>query len=241
MAENLQQPGLLAFLEDLFLGTKTPVTLEGKTLVDFIVSGVAASYMPERFRIVFKTENVLPVRYNSVTARSQTNGVEVHWKVDNQLNIKAYQVERSLNGTSFSPVHSVMASNHNSDAYRWIDPSVSTRSVFYRIRNTDHDGKVQYSQVVEVNAQPSITGFEIYPNPVMDHFIGLQIKNQPKGLYYLKVFNITGQEVLNKTINHPGHDHYEVINVGRKLSKGIYKLEIIGFGGKLSVLNVHVN
>ncbi|MBS1737517.1 MAG: hypothetical protein JSS98_13045, partial [Bacteroidetes bacterium] len=54
VAKQLQRNGLEGWVEDSYLHTKTPLSLEGATTVDFSVTNVAGSYAADRFRIVFQ-------------------------------------------------------------------------------------------------------------------------------------------------------------------------------------------
>ena len=45
-AEELDQPGVTAFLEDSYLHTSTPISLNGSTTIDFNVVNIAGSYAP---------------------------------------------------------------------------------------------------------------------------------------------------------------------------------------------------
>ncbi|MEO6489860.1 MAG: hypothetical protein ABIO04_07980 [Ferruginibacter sp.] len=51
---DLQQPGLHAWLEDNYLHTSTPVSLQDTSRISFNVINEPGSYAPDRFRLVFK-------------------------------------------------------------------------------------------------------------------------------------------------------------------------------------------
>ena len=94
--------GLEGFLEDNYLHTKTPVSLSGTTEVNFNIENVAGSYAPDRFRIVFAPSVALPVTFISVKAYRQDKHIDVEWRVENEMNMKQYEVEKSINGTVFT-------------------------------------------------------------------------------------------------------------------------------------------
>jgi hypothetical protein len=73
-AEKMEASGLRAYLEDTYLQTKTPVSLQGDVVpVNFTVTSDAASAALTRFRLVF-TLDVTPV---TVTTSTQT-GINIH-------------------------------------------------------------------------------------------------------------------------------------------------------------------
>lgn len=52
---RISKPGLLAFLEDTYLSSKTALNLVQPTTVNFTITNIPASYSPDRFRVVFRT------------------------------------------------------------------------------------------------------------------------------------------------------------------------------------------
>ncbi|MGH2566037.1 MAG: hypothetical protein ACRDE5_16080, partial [Ginsengibacter sp.] len=92
MTDQLYHPGLTGFLEDNYLHTRTPLGIDGNTDVDFTVTSAAGSYVPDRFRIVFTPPFALPLTFTSVKAYQQGTHINVEWNVDNELNMKQYEV-----------------------------------------------------------------------------------------------------------------------------------------------------
>ncbi|MES2891559.1 MAG: T9SS type A sorting domain-containing protein [Bacteroidota bacterium] len=239
-AENMDTTGLSAYLEDSYTKTQQPLNLVGTSKVSFTVINNAASMAANRFRVVFKMANVLPVTYTSVKAKKQNQHVAVEWKVEHQENIKEYQVERSADGSSFAKVHTALPVATPASTYSWLDESPVNGSNFYRIRNVDRDGKVQYSNVVEVTMASESPAFSVYPNPVVDNTIGLKISNLSKGTYHLNLINMAGQVLFTKTIQHVGGSNLQKIATGVQLSTGMYQLEILDAAAAKIVLQVHV-
>ena len=182
--------------------------------------------------------SVLPVTYTSVKARKHQDDVLVEWKVENQLNIKKYEVERSVDGRNFVKAYTIAATNTN--AYNWLDENSFSGANFYRIRNVDKDGSYQYSQIVKVNMDRNTSGFNIYPNPVTNNNIGLQINNLPAGNYNLRLISMAGQVMTEQQVSLSGGTATQSIKIDKLLSSGIYKLEITDAANNTTVLNVQV-
>ena len=45
---------------------------------------------------------MLPVTFTMVKAYQQNKKINVEWSVENEMNIKQYEVEKSTNGTEFT-------------------------------------------------------------------------------------------------------------------------------------------
>jgi hypothetical protein len=244
IADSLNHPGLAGFIVDSFLKTKTPVNLNGITDVPFTITSDPASYAHTRFNAIFipAAGGPLPVTFTSVKAWGQSDGnIAVQWDVTNQLNIKEYEVEKSTDGTHFTVVYTTPATRGNSSSaiiYNWIDSNASAGNNFYRIIAVNTSGTLQYSNIVLVNiagGQPAIT---VYPNPIQNGVIGLQMKNMAKGTYNTRLLTTLGQVIFTKAINYPGGTAIENVPLLKGLAKGSYNLEITGPDNTITTLKI---
>jgi hypothetical protein len=227
-ASAFNRPDLNAFLIDTFMHTSTPLSLgDNSTTVDFTVTTAPGSAAAQRFAIIFKPSPG-SVIYNTVTATQQNKNVLVQWTVNNQLNIKEYIVERSANGTNFYPLDTTLATSGNTNyiVYNWIDANPITGTNYYRIRNIDNNAVFQESNIASVDIGKGIlSGMAIYPNPVIDGSIGLQMNNMPIGEYGIKIMNSSGQVMLTETIYHGATSEIELIYLNKAAAPGVYILE----------------
>lgn len=108
----------------------------------------------------------LPVNFIGLMAnRNLDNTVQLKWDVSQEINVREYQVERSDNGTSFTTAGTIAAKGKS--IYAFSDQG-STRTVFYRVKSVDIDGKTKYSGIVQLKGTSSdtyATGLMIYPVP----------------------------------------------------------------------------
>jgi hypothetical protein len=237
IVENFDN-SMAAFLEDKFLTTSTPISMNGTSTVDFSVTSNVASAAVDRFRIVFKNLRPLPVTFTSITAVKNNNGNEVEWKVENEINIDRYEIERSTDGVNFTKVGSVAAGNNR--AYNWFDAYPVNGDNFYRIKSVSNRGSVEYSRIVKVSAVKGRTGYTVYPNPSTDGSFGLQMSNLSAGLYTVKITNGNGQLIWKQSVNHPGGTSTNAINPTSQLGSGNYQVEVIDITGKSTIIKVMV-
>lgn len=234
---------LTGFLEDTYLSTSTVVNMTGTTTYDFSVTSNTASSASNRFRIVFKSTAPLPVTFSVISATEKTNGISVDWKVDNEMNIASYDVERSVNGRDFTKMFNTPARGESSGGtaiYNWLDVKTMPGDNFYRIRSISKDGKTTYSRIVKVTLGKGKTGFMVFPNPVADGMIGLQMSNIPAGKYTVRILNSDGKLVGREMISHPGGNSTQTITSAAQLISGTYQLEIIGEDNKVNILRLLV-
>ena len=230
-------------LQDSYLNSSTNLSLVAATRVNFTIDATAASAATNRFRIVFKNAIVLPVTISSVKAALLNNDVAVEWKVANEINMLGYEVEKSTSGTVFTSSYSVKVngSNNANNTYNWFDVNATQGNNFYRIKSIDNNGEVKYSAIVKVTINSSKTSsIKIYPNPVNNNIINLQLTNQPKGNYLLKLTNNIGQTIYSTNMQSNSINSTLSINIPGKLTSGVYNLEVNTPDNKTSTQKVIV-
>lgn len=110
----------------------------------------------------------LPVTFMGVVANRTNNEVDLKWEVGTEVNVKEYEVERSMNGGSFTTVGQVSAAGKNLYAYTDVINEKST--FYYRLKSVDYDGRTKYSGIVKVKGAGSSYSntLKLYPLPARD-------------------------------------------------------------------------
>jgi hypothetical protein len=223
--ENLESSGLQAYLIDKFLNTETPVSLSDSTFINIAITSGAGATAADRFKVVFRQMKALPVTVTSITAVAKEGNNLVQWSVANESGIKQYQVEKSKDANSFSQVAVINAANNGTGNYAATDKNVISGANYYRVKIISVDGKETYTKVVKVVNEKQHPAISIYPNPITNEVIHLQLTNQPAGIYKIKLYNSVGQVLLSKSIAHVEGNSEETINCAN-LPKGIYQLKV---------------
>lgn len=112
---------------------------------------------------------ILPVKLTAFTAAKQGSTALLTWKVAQEDNISTYTIERSADGRSFTATGSVASLGNTTAArsYSFTDADVLKGANYYRLKTTEKDGKVSYSDVRLLNFGSTIT-IALYPNPAKD-------------------------------------------------------------------------
>ncbi len=108
----------------------------------------------------------LPVDFIGLVAdrNTTTNSVDLKWDVSQEIDVREYQVERSLSGGTYEKVGTISA--RGKSIYSFTDHSVPANTVFYRVRSMDIDGRSKYSGVVRLNGDNSYSDkMMVYPSP----------------------------------------------------------------------------
>ena len=188
----------------------------------------AASGDPYRFRLIFKSiaSGPLPLTLTSIKATRQNRDIRIDWTTANESNLRAYTIEKSDDGNRFSTATTVKANNLSGNAYSWLDTYAGNGNSYYRIMTTEIDGKVTRSAIMKVAGGKSNPDMHIFPNPVVNNTIHLEIAGQPAGTYSIILLNNNGQAIYQEKINHPGGDFIKTIRPNQNLVKGVYQLQV---------------
>ncbi|HMK03339.1 MAG TPA: T9SS type A sorting domain-containing protein, partial [Ferruginibacter sp.] len=230
-AEQMDPGTIQAFLQDRYLNTLQPLTLNDTNSIVFNVSaGIPASADVNRFRIVFHSSVVvLPVKFISIKAIQKNKDIQIDWSVAEESGIKKYEIERSADGTGFNKAGEITArGNNSSESYYWLDASPVTGSNYYRVRAVQQDGEFLLSKIVVVKIIAGNTAFKVFPNPVINHQVNIRADVMAKGQYTLLIYNQQGQQVIKRVITHVGGAFNQIIDLPEILPHGIYYLQLTG-------------
>lgn len=223
-------PSVTAVLKDSYLNQEFALDLTTNTIVQFnLFTTDSASYDPNRLCIIFKPAGTLPLGISSITGALKGSGIQVDWKTLNDNLADKYIVERSASGQEFSAVAS-MSSRRSSNAenYGWLDAAPLKGYNFYRIKAVDKSGTTKYSSVAKVlNGKTEKSSITVFPNPVKNSSIGLQMEAVPAGSYRLLLYNNAGQVVFCQNLVHQGGSISRSVRVAVPVKKGTYTLLIV--------------
>ncbi len=165
-----------------------------------------------------------PVSLLDFQASPENNAVFLQWSTSTEINNDYFGIERSYDGIHFETIGKVKGNGNSKSIlhYDYIDYSFDAyQTSYYRLAQTDYDGKINYSNVRSVN--PVSISAEIYPNPFTNEAI-LIIRGVQSESISVKVISPVGKEVysivkveLNKNIN-----------IGGELASGMYVVELTG-------------
>ena len=132
----------------------------------------------------------------------------------------------------------ISGNSHSVGLYDWLDVAPLPGYYYYRVRSVSEFTASAYSDIVKVKINKSTPAIYVFPNPVIENNIQLQMNNIPQGVYYIRLINSRGQEIINKFINHAPGTSTEQIKPGIKLLPGIYQLQLTAPDKKITVLKV---
>lgn len=170
----------------------------------------------------------LPVVLGQFKAYKKNDDIELTWKALSEINVSKYEIERSTDSRQFQKIGEVAARNNVSQEYNFLDVQPFADKNYYRLRMVDIDSKVKYSLIALIDLGTSSQSILVYPNPVKERTLTLQLNNLPKGKYRMEMRNAQGQLVLQDEINHTGGSATQTANLPQMIIRGLYVLRLVG-------------
>lgn len=145
----------------------------------------------------------LPVKLLSFTGVTKGKANLLFVNIAEAKNVKDIWIERSKDGIVFSPLGKINATNDNyAGSHQFEDGIPFQLQNYYRLKMTDKDGRVEFSNIVLLQQQTEI-GISIYPNPANKSIVvrGEKISNQPLMATILNASGIVLQQQSIANIN----------------------------------------
>lgn len=110
---------------------------------------------------------VVPVGLFGFYGRANVQDNQLYWSTATETNTRSFEIERSTDGIRFEKIGEVDAAGTSSSVrrYQFTDINLSQAYYYYRIRQTDHDGRQALSAVILLthkNQNP----LTVFPSPV---------------------------------------------------------------------------
>lgn len=150
--------------------------------------------------------NALPVTLIYFTGECVNYKAELKWATASEVNNNFFTVERSADGVNWNILTTVLGHGTTSDmnSYNFTDVNSSEAFPYYRLKQTDYDGKYEYFNII------SMKGCEKEKESTVDHLISIY-PNPSSGIFTIsssgnldefksvEVFNSMGQKVYAST------------------------------------------
>ena len=183
--------------------------------------------------IIITTTGALPVKLVYFNAVQQGSSALLQWATSEEANNKYFEVERSIDGVTFTSIKKVDAQNSNSNQlnkYTAIDNTPLPGNNFYRLKQVDIDDKVSYSSIVELSFS-GYTALKVFPNPATQNEI--TVNYSLGSLKTIAVYSVENKLMLMRNLNNvSGNQKLDISN----LAKGVYIIKLSGDRGNESVL-----
>jgi hypothetical protein len=177
----------------------------------------------------------LPIELKQFRAKLHGKEVQLNWITATEVNNDFFTIERSSDGENFEPILTVKgAGNSSTDrSYEATDPDPLSGTSYYRLRQTDYDGKSTVSNIEAVKFTETISGLNIFPNPFENQFqVDFNSSNDMNG--EINLTDIGGKLIRHESISISKGTVQYSFQFDNDLPAGIYYLTLIQGEQKIS-------
>jgi biopolymer transport protein ExbB len=185
---------------------------------------------PNDFYSIVFNNTPLPVELIDFNVELIDNSVKITWSTATEINNDYFTIEKAINTVNYEVVDEVVgAGNSNSiKQYSYIDDNVFEGLSYYRLKQTDFDGKFEYFPPQAINNNIEASQFKIStvkPNPFTSQFT-VVIESKNAGMADFILSGMNGKRIHDIQIElNEGRTEYNYID-GNKLTSGTYLLNI---------------
>ena len=163
----------------------------------------------------------LPIKLLSFTAEHDKGVVNVEWKTASEENNEFFTIERTNDGVNYQPIATIPGAGTTlkQSSYSYEDSNPPSGKIYYRLSQTDYDGKSETFQHVVVDITSSNeSSFQIFPNPLKGSLLNIIISNAEEGS--IEVINMKGDKIIAREVGDQELNFQ--LNLGDNLQPGFY-------------------
>jgi hypothetical protein len=175
----------------------------------------------------------LPIDLLSFDAKCEEGEVGLTFDVASQINNDYYTIERSVDNKNWSivtEIAGVEGGNTSTEmSYRWTDYSPLRGMSYYRLTQTDFDGRSEiFAPITAACRDQEIGDYSVYPNPAKEQLmIDLELDDYQGENLKVRLMDINGKVAMEEPITlERGFNHLEM-NIN-ELPDGVYLLQFTG-------------
>jgi hypothetical protein len=176
---------------------------------------------------------VLPIKLIQFTAGKINSDVQLNWTAAEAMNFGHFEVERSMDGITFSYAGRVAlqhTGNSNTE-YDFTDAGILNTTplhgvLYYRLKMVDIDKQVDYSKIVTVTVNENRARLiSAYPDPFINE-IFVKIAVIKAGSVNVSLMDVRGQLVKSLKLFLPAGENTIRFDPPQGLQKGIFLLRV---------------
>lgn len=134
----------------------------------------------------------LPIELLVFSAVAKEKTIDLKWSTATEVNNDYFTIERSADGVEFTEIAIVDGSGNSSTTlhYATADDAPFNGINYYRLKQTDYDGKTSYSGIVSAAIQ--LAGIQtIYPNPATEK-LNIRLSDETDKVLTIEILDVRG-------------------------------------------------
>ncbi|OFX74818.1 MAG: hypothetical protein A2X12_04410 [Bacteroidetes bacterium GWE2_29_8] len=175
-------------------------------------------------------ESPLPIQLILFRAvQNENNNVKLTWTTASEMSSNYFSIERSTDCLNFKNIVTIKGTGSSSTVqdYYYIDENAIRDSVlYYRLKQSDADGRSVYSPIVTVESMKTCNhNFQIKPTIITNNKIILTVPNNETDFVF-HIINTRGEVVFKQNITVDKDIRMQNINIPESIKSNIYFIMI---------------
>jgi hypothetical protein len=173
------------------------------------------------------TTTPLPIELSAFNVTHESPVVVATWETASELNNDHFTLEKAGPDLKFAEVGTEAGAGTTKSKHRYtmLDPLPYEGISYYRLKQTDYDGSVTYSEVKSMYIAESQKKLAVFPNPSNGKNLTVSWGNSKFNLTHIRVINQQGKLVESSSIVKRDLREYP-INLKKKLAPGLYVVQV---------------
>ncbi|MCU0374432.1 MAG: hypothetical protein MUF24_03900, partial [Chitinophagaceae bacterium] len=168
--------------------TPTVIPFGDNWIFEFEVTGFS------ELALIFTQGSALPVTWQRVEGYLKNEAAVIEWTTGTETNTASFTVEHSTNGSQFVGLNTQPAAGNSAlpRQYQYIHLQPQAGANYYRIRQTDKDGRSTLSKIIRITAGAAQSKVLLWPNPASSMLMVELPKGSQKPVQ-IRLLNSVGQ------------------------------------------------
>lgn len=155
----------------------------------------------------------VPVELTSFTAKYLNDAVQLIWITATEKNNYGFEVQKRYENESYQTIAFIKGNGTTTNriTYNYTDTDIKSNKIYYRLKQIDYNGEVNYTDEVLVDIQlpQDFILYQNFPNP-FNPSTRIQYALKSKQFVTLKVYDVLGNEVSTLINEYKDAGKYEV-------------------------------
>jgi hypothetical protein len=185
--------------------------------------------------ISFQKVITLPVSLVDFNASENVTGNELSWITAEEVNVKEFSIEKSLEGLSWSTIGSVPALDNSTqrNTYSFVDTRKSKGNQYYRLKMIDKDGTFSYSKTIKLpSSKDPAEVFSVFPNPAIEKVI-IELETTESRQKTIFIYNSAGILMFRQEVYLQAGANQVPVSLA-KWHSGQYTVAVVNQNGALA-------
>jgi hypothetical protein len=174
----------------------------------------------------------LPIDLLYFRAAAVENNVQLDWATATEINNDYFTIEKSADGKNFSVLSTVNGKGNSKEVskYTSVDYAPYNGVTYYRLKQTDFDGKSTYSKTVAVKSNAISNSLQVYQPASKALQVTYRVSGEERGM--LTIHDSRGVQVWSKMVDGSAAEIQEEVRM-QSAASGMYIVTLQMPSGKI--------